>query len=147
MNELPYLSSLEISLTLGDLILVQETEGHGISGNWTTQAIQINTLQTVFHVVYGETYWIIVYTPCLSKCWYPLDPYVVYIICTYTGGLNHLFRRIIFSILEHGKWLLKNCISFSWSEEIIVNWIEFGKFSSQFYGEYFWLNRMQRFIL
>jgi len=24
--------------------------------------------------------------------------------------------------------------------------IEFGKFSSQFYGEYFWLNRMQRFI-
>ena len=27
-----------------------------------------------------------------------------------TGGLNHLFRRIIFSILGHGKWFLKNCI-------------------------------------
>ena len=26
------------------------------------------------------------------------------------------------------------------------HWIEFGKFSSQFYGEYFWLNRMQRFF-
>ena len=36
------------------------------------------------------------------------------------GGLNHLFQRIIFSILGHGKWFLKNCISFSWSEEIIV---------------------------
>ena len=27
-----------------------------------------------------------------------------------------------------------------------IHWIEFGKFSSPFYGEYFWLNRMQRFI-
>ena len=26
------------------------------------------------------------------------------------------------------------------------HWIEFGEFSSQFYGEYFWLNRMQLFI-
>ena len=30
-----------------------------------------------------------------------------------TGGLNHLFRRIIFSIHGHGKWFL-NCISFLW---------------------------------
>ena len=36
------------------------------------------------------------------------------------GGLNQLFRRIIFSILGHGKWYLKNCVSFSWPEEIIV---------------------------
>ena len=37
-----------------------------------------------------------------------------------SGGLNHLFQRISFSILGHGKLFLKNCISFSWSEEIIV---------------------------
>ena len=37
-----------------------------------------------------------------------------------SGGLNHLFRRIIFSIHGHGKWFLKNCISFLWSGEIIV---------------------------
>jgi len=37
-----------------------------------------------------------------------------------TGGLNHLFRRIIFSIHGHGKWFMKNCISFLWSEKIIV---------------------------
>ena len=36
------------------------------------------------------------------------------------GGLDHLFRRINFSIPGHGMWFLKNCISFSWSEEIIV---------------------------
>ena len=36
------------------------------------------------------------------------------------GGLNNLFRRIIFSIQGHGKKFLKNCISFSWSAEIIV---------------------------
>ena len=28
------------------------------------------------------------------------------------GGLNHLFRRIIFSNLRYGKWFLKNCISY-----------------------------------
>ena len=39
---------------------------------------------------------------------------------TIAGGLNHLFRRIIFSIHGYGKWFLKNCISFLWSEEIIV---------------------------
>ena len=39
---------------------------------------------------------------------------------TYTGGWNHLFWRIIFSIHGHGKWYLKNCISFLWSVEIIV---------------------------
>ena len=50
-----------------------------------------------------------------------------------SGGSNHLFRRIIVSIQGHGKWFLKNCFSFSWSEEIICShWIEFGKFSSQF---------------
>ena len=37
-----------------------------------------------------------------------------------TGGLNHLFRRIIFSIHGHGIWFLKNRIQFLCSEEIIV---------------------------
>jgi len=34
------------------------------------------------------------------------------------------------------KMISENCISFSWSEEniVIMHWIEFGKFSSQFYG-------------
>ena len=40
--------------------------------------------------------------------------------CTKTGGLNHLFRRNIVCIHGHGKWFLKNCISYLWSEEIIV---------------------------
>ena len=39
---------------------------------------------------------------------------------TSTGGWNHLFWLIIFSIRGHGKWFLKNCISFLWFEEIIV---------------------------
>ena len=37
-----------------------------------------------------------------------------------SGGLNHLFRLIIFSIHGDGKWYLKNCISFYWPKEIIV---------------------------
>ena len=37
-----------------------------------------------------------------------------------SGGTNHLFRRIIYHIHGHGKWFLKKCISFLWSEEIIV---------------------------
>ena len=54
----------------------------------------------------------------------------------YPRGLNHLFRRIFFSVHGHSKWFLKNCISFLWSEEIIV--IGY-KFALQFYGEYFCL--------
>ena len=30
----------------------------------------------------------------------------------YPGGLNHLFQRIIFSILGHGMGFLKNCICY-----------------------------------
>ena len=37
-----------------------------------------------------------------------------------SGGLNNLFQLIIFSIHAHGKWFLKNCISFLWSEDILV---------------------------
>ena len=36
------------------------------------------------------------------------------------GGLNHLLQRINFSILGHGMWFLKNCISLLWYEEILV---------------------------
>ena len=57
------------------------------------------------------------------------------------GGLNHLFRRIIFSILGHSK---NNCILFSWSEEIIVNGQNLVSFLHSCI--YFRLNRMQRFI-
>ena len=42
------------------------------------------------------------------------------IFWSYVGGFNDLFRRIIFRIHRHGKWFLKNCISYFWSEEIIV---------------------------
>ena len=50
------------------------------------------------------------------------------------GGLNHLFRRIIFSI--HGQWrgkcFLKNCISFLRSEDIIVIEYNFSSFLHNF---------------
>ena len=36
--------------------------------------------------------------------------------------MNHLFLRIIFSIHGHGKWFLKNCISFLWSEIIVIGY-------------------------
>ena len=42
------------------------------------------------------------------------------VVDTNSRGVNHLFRRIIFSIQRHGYWFLKNCILFLWSEEIIV---------------------------
>ena len=38
----------------------------------------------------------------------------------FTGGLNHLFRRIIFSFYGNGNWFLMKCILFLLSEEIIV---------------------------
>ena len=41
----------------------------------------------------------------------------------------------------HGKWFRKNCISFYGLKQL-YHWIYFGKFSSQFYGEYFCLNEM-----
>ena len=44
----------------------------------------------------------------------------VFFLYKVAGELNHLFRRIIFSIIGHCMWFLKNCISFSWSEENIV---------------------------
>ena len=36
------------------------------------------------------------------------------------GGLNHLFRRINFSILRHGMWFLKTCISVLLPEATLV---------------------------
>ena len=42
------------------------------------------------------------------------------LICTYVGGMNHLFRRINFSILEHGMWFLKTCISVLLPEATLV---------------------------
>ena len=47
-----------------------------------------------------------------------------------------LFRRIIFSILGHGMWFLKNLYFIFMVWRNYSHWIEFGKFSSQFYGEY-----------
>ena len=47
--------------------------------------------------------------------------YVSMNLLKFSMWLNHLFRRINFSILGHGMWFLKNG----------------EKFSSQFYGEYF----------
>ena len=37
-----------------------------------------------------------------------------------SGGLNHIFWKIIFSIHGYGKWFLKNCISLLWFEKIIL---------------------------
>ena len=72
-------------------------------------------------------------------------------LCMYillkTWGLNHLFRRIIFSNHGHGKLILKNCISCLWSEEIIVIGYNLVKCSSQFYGKYFCLQKNEIFYL
>ena len=46
----------------------------------------------------------------------------------FIGGFYHLFLRIIFSILGHGKGFLKNCISCLRSEEIIVIWYNLASF-------------------
>ena len=48
-----------------------------------------------------------------------------YVHCTkkrfqYSGGLNLLFRRINFSILGHGTWFLKTCISVLLPEATLV---------------------------
>ena len=45
-----------------------------------------------------------------------------------TGGLNHLLRRIIFSIHGHGKWFLKSILFMVWRN--YSHWIQFGKFYS-----------------
>jgi len=64
-----------------------------------------------------------------------------YHICLIPGGLNHLIRQIIFSIHGHGKWFLKNCITFLWSEEIIVIGYNLVSFLHNFFGEYFCLTK------
>ena len=60
----------------------------------------------------------------------------------YTGGLNHLFRQIIFSIHGHGKGFLNFFFSFLWPEETIVIGYNLVSFLHNFvYGEYLVLTK------
>ena len=47
--------------------------------------------------------------------------YIRFVIILLSGRLNHLFRRINFSILGHGIWFLKTCISVLLPEATLVH--------------------------
>ena len=76
----------------------------------SVQTQLIRARRTLFeaHIIWTVCY----INPCqkqilTKKCTGAIFFYILfYIYILYTGGLNHLFRRIIFSIHGHGKWIV-----------------------------------------